>query len=139
VFPLFYDCDSSDVLLVLLSPLQHEVTPGTVEEIDARILELTFSANFLREMRMYTHAVDFSGRRFPPLGRLERRLRRMRFHMIDSREVASLKRAETKLLAHTPFLELLRDQGRERGEAWIAEHFEDVGRRSTVDVAKLFA
>lgn len=139
VFPLFYDCDSSDVLLVLLSPLQHEGTPGTVPEIDERILELTFSAHFLREMRMYTHAVDYAGRGFPALGRLERRLRRMRFHMIDSSEVASLQRAETKLLAHPPFLELLRDQGRARGAEWLSGHFEDVGHRSTVDVRKLFS
>ena len=139
VFPLFYDCSSSDVLLVLLSPLQHVGTPRTVEEIDERILELTFSANFLREMRMYTHAVDFARRSLPAFSRLDRRLRRMRFHMIDSSEVASLQRAETKLLAHPPFLELLRDQGRSRGAEWLSSAFDDVGRRSTVDVRKLFS
>lgn len=33
MFPLFYDCDSLDVLLVLLSPLTREDTPHTLEEI----------------------------------------------------------------------------------------------------------
>ncbi|MEP7056299.1 MAG: patatin-like phospholipase family protein [Caldimonas sp.] len=139
VFPLFYDCDSRDVLLVLLSPLRREGTPRTVEEIDARILELAFSANFMREMRMFSHATEFSSPAFLTFGRLERRLQQMRFHMIDSSELISLQRAETRLLAHGPFLELLHAQGRERGGLWLAAHGADIGRRSTVDVKTWFA
>ena len=48
VFPLFYECDSRDVLLVLLTPLKHEGALLSVEEIASRILELAFSANFAR-------------------------------------------------------------------------------------------
>ena len=139
VFPLFYDCDSRDVLLVLLSPLKREGTPRTVEEIEARIVELAFSANFMREMRMFAHATEFSGSALMAMGRLERRLQKMRFHMIDSSNVATLHRTDTKLLAHGPFLDLLRDQGRERANAWLADHYDGVGRRSTVDVNKWFA
>ena len=138
VFPLFYDCDSSDVLLVLLSPLQREGPPYSVEDIEARILELAFSANFMREMRMFAQAAEFSSPTFLTLGRLERRLQKMRFHMIDSSGLPVLHRTDTKLLAYGPFLELLRDQGRERGTAWLADAFEGVGRRSTIDVKKWF-
>ena len=139
VFPLFYDCDSSDVLLVLLSPLQRDDTPRTVEEIEARVVELAFSAHFMREMRMFSHAVDYASPGFLTMGRLERRLQKMRFHMIDSSQVASLQRTDTKLLAHPAFLERLREQGQLRAAAWLADHFDNVGRRSTVDVKKWFA
>lgn len=138
VFPLFYECDSSDVLLVLLSPLQRDDTPRTVEEIEARIVELAFSAHFMREMRMFSQAVDYASPGLLSLGRLERRLRKMRFHMIDTSQLASLQRTDTKLLAHPPFLERLREQGRARATAWLAEHFEGVGRQSTVDVKTWF-
>ena len=138
VYPLFYDCDAADVLLVLLSPLRREGTPKTVEEIESRIVELGFSANFMREMRMFAHATEFSGSNFFALGRLERRLRNMRFHMIDSSELTSLERTETKLLAHGAFLELLRSQGRERAGEWLSAHSGDVGKRSSVDVRKWF-
>ena len=138
VFPLFYDCDSRDVLLVLLSPLQRSGTPNSVDEIAARSVELAFSANFMREMRMFVHAKEFSSPSFLTMGRLERRLHRLRFHMIDSSGVASLHRTDTKLLAHGPFLERLQAQGRERAEAWLAEHADGVGQRSTVDVKKWF-
>jgi NTE family protein len=139
VFPLFYDCDSSDVLLVLLSPLQRDQTPRTVEEIEARIVELAFSAHFMREMRMFSRAADYASPGFITMGRLERRLQKMRFHMIDSSQLASLQRTDTKLLAHPSFLERLCQQGQARASTWLAEHFDGVGRRSTVDVKKWFA
>lgn len=138
VFPLFYDCDASDVLLVLLSPLQHPATPHTADEIDARIAELSFSAHFMREMRMFACALDYAHPSFLTRGRLERRLRQMRFHMIDSSQLTSLQRTETKLLAHAPFLTLLCEQGQARGQVWLAEHAGSIGRRSTVDVPRLF-
>ena len=138
VFPLFYDCDSRDVLLVLLSPLKREGTPHTVEEIEARIAELAFSANFMREMRMFAQAIEFSSPTFLTWGRLERRLQKMRFHMIDSSELVSLQRTETKLLAHPPFLELLNEQGRERATNWLTAHAGNVGRRTTVDLTQCF-
>lgn len=139
VFPLFYDCESRDVLLVLLSPLRWDDTPRTMAEIEARIVELGFSANFMREMRMFAQAIDFSTPRFMTFGRLERRLQQMRFHMIDSNQLASLQRSDTKSLAHGPFLERLRQQGRERTSLWLSEHAGGVGRRSTVDIKTCFA
>ncbi|WP_309680246.1 patatin-like phospholipase family protein [Polaromonas sp.] len=138
VFPLFYDCDSRDVLLVLLSPLRREGTPQTVEEIESRIVELAFSANFMREMRMFAQATDFSSPSFLTWGRLERRLQKARFHMIDSSQLASLERTDTKLLAHGPFLEHLKEQGRARAADWLAEHAGAIGRQSTVDVKQWF-
>ncbi|HZH06514.1 MAG TPA: patatin-like phospholipase family protein [Lautropia sp.] len=139
VFPLFYDCDSRDVLLVLLSPLRRENTPRTVEEIEIRIMELAFNSHFMREMRMFAEASDFSGAAFVSTGRLERRLQKMRFHMIDSTEVGLLKRTETQAIAHAPFLEFLYGQGKARAAAWLADHFQEVGRRSTLDIRKWFS
>jgi NTE family protein len=138
IFPLFYDCDSRDVLLVLLSPLARQGTPRSVEEIEERIVELTFSANFMREMRMFAHAIQFSSASTLLQGRLERRLHQMRFHMIDSSEIENLQRTETKLLAYGPFLELLRKQGRDQATAWLAKFSDCIGRQSTIDVKKWF-
>ena len=138
VFPLCYDCDARDVLLVLLAPLVREGTPRTVEEIDLRIAELAFSAHFMREMRMFAQAAAFAGPRVLPGGRLERRLQQMRFHMVDADNLASLQRTQTKMLAYGPFLERLRAQGHERGAAWLSQHASSVGRHSTLDVHRHF-
>ncbi|MEO7400759.1 MAG: patatin-like phospholipase family protein [Polaromonas sp.] len=138
VFPLFYDCEAHDVLLVLLSPLKRENTPQTVEEIESRIVELAFSAHFMREMRMFALAIDYSSPTFLTWGRMERRLQKARFHMIDSSQLPSLERPETKLLAHGPFLTLLREQGQQRAAQWLLAHAAAVGRRSSVDVKQWF-
>src|SRR5450631_3264894 len=138
VFPLFYECDTVDVLLVLLNPLMREETPRTVKEIDERIAELSFSATFMREMQTFIRAAEFADQSSDATGRLESKLRSMRFHMIDVRDVASLERTETKVIAHAPFLEMLRDQGRERAASWVDRHMVDVGERSSVNVQKWF-
>ncbi len=139
VFPLFYECSSRDVLLVLLSPLQREGPLHKLEDIEARIVELAFSANFMREMRMFAQARSFSRPTFLTFGRLERRLRAMRFHMIDVSRLASLERTETKLLAHGPYLERLAAQGRERAAMWIEEQLGAVGRRPSIDLQQCFS
>jgi len=138
VFPLFYDCDARYVLLVLLDPLKREGTPRTLDDIEARIAEVGFSAHFMREMRMFAQAAAFSRPAFLTRGRLERRLQQMRFHMIDSSELASLQRTETKVLAYGPFLERLHAQGRERGQNWLSSHASSVGQEATIDVHGLF-
>lgn len=141
VFPLFYDCDARDVLLVLLGPLQRAETPRTVDDIDARIAEIAFSAHFMREMQMFARATAFARPGILPgswSGRLDRRLRQMRFHMIDASDLGSLARTGTKVLAYGPFLDRLRALGLQRGNDWLARDAASVGRQSTVDVNALF-
>jgi NTE family protein len=138
VFPLFYECDAQDVLLVLLSPLRRDDAPRTVREIDDRITELSFSAPFMREMQAFVNAAEFAEHSPRADGQLDSKVRSMRIHMIDVRDLAILERTDTKALAHAPFLEMLRDQGRERAELWLATDARDVGLRSSVDVQKWF-
>ncbi|HEY4069646.1 MAG TPA: patatin-like phospholipase family protein [Burkholderiaceae bacterium] len=138
IFPLFYECEADDILLVLLSPLRREDAPRTAKEIDARITELSFSATFMREMQTFARAAEFADPAIAPNGRLEAKLRDMRFHMVDVCKLSSLERIETRALAHAPFLELLREQGVERASAWLDDHADDVGERSSIDVQKWF-
>ncbi len=68
----------------------------------------------MREMQTFARAAEFADPAIAPNGRLEAKLREMRFHMVDVCKLSSLERVETRALAHGPFLELLRDQGIER-------------------------
>jgi NTE family protein len=143
VFPLFYDCDSDDIVLVLLSPLKHTETPHSAKDIQTRVLEIAFNATFLREMRMFAHLRERIGRRrWPflgaPLGALERRALRANFHVIEAHDVIGELAAETKLAAHLGFFGMLADLGRARTKAWLAAHRGDLGRRSSVDLGALF-
>jgi NTE family protein len=139
VFPLFYECEAADVLLVLLDPLVRSDAPRTVEQIEQRITELAFSAPFLREMQTFARAAEYAESATEANGKLENKLQSTRFHMIDANDLASLQKTETKALAHGPFLELLHGQGRERAAQWLSESAPQVGQRSTVDVRQWFA
>lgn len=139
VHPLVFDCAAQDIVLVLLSPLLHgSGTPRTAAEIHSRTLELAFSANFLREMGMLVHAMRYGGTGRMRLGRLERRLAGSHFHMIDSQDLIGHLSTDTKLAAHLPFLQQLREAGRSRADEWLAATRNHLGRRSSIDVEVLF-
>ena len=139
VFPLLYECSASDILLVLLSPLQRDDCGSSVEAIQERIAELTFSANLVREMSLFTQALAHARPGFAGSGSLDRRLQNARIHMVDSAGLASLQGTGTKLLAHAPFMQRLMRQGQERARQWLAADFDCVGRRTSVDLAQWFS
>ena len=138
VFPLFYECSARDIVLVLLSPLKYSATPHTAVEIRSRVLELAFTSSFLREMRMFAHLRELISESWFTLGRMERRLTRTHFHVIDAQEQMSELTAETKMAATLPFFEMLKAMGRERARAWLQTHYAQIGQRSSVDLSELF-
>jgi len=138
VFPLFYECRSPDILLVLLAPLKYKETPLTAQDIKDRVLEFGFTATFLREMRMFAHLRDFVRKSRFPLGRFERRIARTHFHVIDAQEFMSDLTPETKLAANVQFFATLKNLGRERTRAWLQQNFDRVGRDSSIEISDLF-
>jgi NTE family protein len=129
---------AADLVIVMLSPLAHASAPRSAQQIHERALEFAFNATFLREARLLGEAQLVARRSWLPLGALERRLRRMRFHLIYAHDQLGALASETKLIAHLPFLERLRDAGRERAHAWLAQHGDALGRRSSVDLLRTF-
>jgi NTE family protein len=128
-----------DLLIVMLSPLVYAAVPTSAEEIRARALEFTFNAAFLREATLLAESCATARTSLWPFGRLERRLVRLRTHLIDSEAVLAALSQESRLIAHLPFLESLRDLGRDRATRWLAGPGRQVGRSSSVDLGALFA
>ena len=139
IYPLLYECTTPDILMVLLNPLQRDDAPRSAEDISARSMELGFSTTFLREMRMIAHARQYIAETagWMPLGRLERKLVGQRFHLIEAHELAEAGRG-SKLNAAGSFLTELKTLGRARAEDWLGKQYRQVGRKETVDVARLF-
>jgi NTE family protein len=129
----------ADMLIVSLSPLHHAERPVSADEIRSRALEFTFNAGFLREASLLAEAAAEARRSIWPFGRLEGRLRRLRTHLIDAHDDLGSLSAESRLIAHLPFLLSLRDLGRARAQRWLQDHGRRIGHRSSVDLARLFA
>ena len=140
VYPLMYECATPDILLILLNPLLRPDAPRSADDIAARSMELGFSTTFLREMRMIAHARRHVGEgqgRWMPLGRFERKLMSLRFHLVEAEELVDVGTA-SKLNATRSFLHFLRDLGRVRAARWVATALPRVGREASIDLETLF-
>lgn len=127
-----------DALIVLIVPSEFEGIPDSAAQIEARETEFIFMSGFLREAEVLAQATkDAQSSTWPFIGKLERQLRRMRWHVIDGGVVTAELDPDSRGLAYTPFLESLRDAGREHADRWLAERGPLVGRTSTADLATL--
>ena len=136
VLPVVFDpASAADTLLVPLVPMRWDETPTTLPQIRQRLAELSFSGPFIAELqRLARWQQDL---RWPHRGQKERLLARARWHVIDGASALSALHVETRLIAHGPFLEHLFALGREHAQAWLAEHGDVVGLRSTCTLDSL--
>ncbi|MDQ3797599.1 MAG: patatin-like phospholipase family protein [Pseudomonadota bacterium] len=138
LYPLFYNCDSSDMVIVLLHPLSRPNLPTSASSIHDRATEMSFGTTFLREMRSIAHAKGQVGGVLRSLGRLERRLRRLNVHLIEPDQALAEQGGITKLDNNSRFLTWLRDRGRIQAHAWLNDNFDSLGRHSSVDLTSMF-
>ena len=132
LWPLFYETDCRDAIIIQINPVEREGTPRSPTEISSRIDEISFNAPLLAELR----AADFVARLIEDGLLKSKRYRREFLHRIGGDGVLETFGAETKLNADWSFLKSLRDLGRAATKAWLAENFALIGVRSTLDVAK---
>jgi NTE family protein len=138
LYPLFYNCDSRDMVIVLLHPLSRPELPTSVSKIHHRTTELSFGTTFLREMRSIAHAKRQVNDHLWSLGHLERRLRRLNAHLIEPDQALAEQDGITKLNNDVRFLTWLRDRGRMQAQAWLDDNFDSLGRHSSVDLTSMF-
>jgi NTE family protein len=135
IFPFFRTTDTEDVLIVALNPLQRNMTPRTQNEILNRINEITFNSSLIAKYR----AMDFVSRLIDqgrlPRGRGPGEYRRINVHRIALDSAFKELTADSKNDSDFAFFELLRDGGQRAGKDFLSQHFDDLGVRSTVDIA----
>jgi NTE family protein len=134
IFPLIYNCSSSDVVIVQLSPMRRDELPHSSMEILNRVNEISFNSSLLREMR----AIRFVTRLIDEGTVTDGSLRHMRIHTIAADDVIAKLSIASKLDGDWAFLTSLRDTGRERAEQWLDAHFDRIGVESTVDLQAVY-
>ena len=146
VFPLIFECQADDLLLVLLTPLRLGDTPASAQDTRQRLREMAFNATFLREMRMFAHLreqvrpskIPLWLCRWLPPSRLDTQIGNARFHAISADAVMQDLPADSKLTVNRAFFLRLRDHGREHTRRWLEQHLDALGRRSSLDLAQTF-
>jgi NTE family protein len=116
VLPFLQSDETTDVLIVQINPRERSKVPTTASEIMARMNEITFNAPLIAELR----ALELSG------------AHRARLHRIVMDDTPFDPRS--KLKVDFEFFLSLRKLGQSAARRFLDAHFNDIGRRSTIDL-----
>jgi NTE family protein len=133
IFPLVYDCEARDIIMVHITPAERPGVPTTSPAIMNRTQEISFNTSLIREMRtiaFLNKLIDndrVSG------------AKRMLMHLIEAEDLIRGFSWSSRLNGDWDFLMHLHEMGRERADKWLATNFDHLGKKSTVDLeAKYF-
>jgi NTE family protein len=132
IHPLIYHCDSRDIVLVQINPIQRGELPTRPGEIMDRMTEITFNAALIAEMR----AIDFV-KRLLAEGKLDpAHYKDVLMHRIDGGHELEKFTAHTKSSTDRNLIHSLRDLGVLCGKEWLVKRFDALGVKSTVNIAR---
>jgi NTE family protein len=137
LFPLLHRTRASDIVMVLLDSHARPDKPATAGEISSRLAEINFNSALQAELQGIALARREARRGLFSFGRLERRLRHLNMHVIESCDFMSRLHSRSKLNTYAPFINALRDEGRRQAQAWIERNFRDAGARPVFSLARL--
>lgn len=129
ITPLVRESDACDTILVQINPRERRDKLRKAGDILDRLNEISFNAPLMKELRMIAllrQAAD------PGHGE-GARWARMRTHRILSDRLVEFG-ASSKLNAEWEFLALLKEEGRNSADAFLAAHGADVGHKSSADL-----
>jgi NTE family protein len=140
IFPFLHATEAEDVLVVQINPVVRATTPRTSAEIINRLNEITFNSALISELR----AMDFINQLIDD-GRLPRttgkegtgknQYRRLNIHRIDLGGLGTRLAASSKMKTDFDFFELLHRAGTRAARKFLDQHFADIGKQSSIDLA----
>jgi NTE family protein len=137
LFPLFYQTDARDVLIVHINPIVRQGTPTTPHDIEDRVNEISFNSALIKEFR----AIAFVQKLMNDGWLKEEyrdQLKYVLIHSLRADDELSDLSAASKLCTDWSFLQTLRDRGRLAAARWMEQHYDDIGKRQTVDLHAQF-
>ncbi|MGO4327169.1 patatin-like phospholipase family protein [Cupriavidus sp. 2TAF22] len=134
IYPLIYETDARDVLIIRINPIRIPNVPTTAREILDRVNTLSFNSSLMREMR----AIEFVSSLIDEGALDPARYRRMFIHSIDAETEMARLGVSSKFNADWHFLSELCALGRERADGWLKANFSALGQRSSTDIVKTF-
>ena len=137
LYPLIEQCEGGDIVIVQIDPLTRDAPLRSASDILNRLNEITMNASLNHELHIiaFVQKLVESGQL---TGEATAALRRTRVHMISSEDIMVELGVASKMNGELEFLQHLRDIGRGRTDAWLAENYQLLGQRSSIDVAERF-
>ncbi|ADM10169.1 hypothetical protein PB2503_10589 [Parvularcula bermudensis HTCC2503] len=133
LWPLFYQTEVQDLLIVHLNPIVRKDIPKLSGEIANRMNEISFNSSLLKELR----AIAFVQKLLRDdwlKDDFKDRLSNIHVHSIRAETTFRDMSLASKYDTAWSFLTDLKQRGIEEADAWIDTHGEAIGKRSTVDL-----
>jgi ROK family len=137
IWPFIYESESSDVVLVEVDPPFRAEVPQSNAEIADRLNEITFGGALMAEMRAIAFVQGLI-EKGAITGEFGGRLKRILVHSIADPDSLAPLGAVSKFNVEPEFLKHLFDLGRAAATSWLAESFDSVGVKSTLDIRARF-
>ncbi len=134
LFPLFQTALPDDIVVVNINPLHREDIPKDPQAIQNRINEISFNSSLLREVRAIRFVKRLLAQGAVPAGSMKNVL----VHMIADDALMNDLNVATKSVPNPVVLARLKQAGRAAADSFLADHFEDLGSRDTVDLDDMF-
>ena len=133
IFPLVFECEAPDIVLVHLTPAERPEIPTSSPAIMNRMQEISFNTALIREMR----AVALRNKRIDDGIMAEPK--RVLVHVIEGEDLIREFVPSSRLNGDWEFLTYLFDKGRERADNWLKANFDRIGVESTVDLEEKYS
>jgi len=132
--PLLKHSSARDLIIVQNNPIARSSMPRTMADIANRANEIAFNISFVREVSSLQYLAgvpdEVRGAGMTP--------NTMHLHLISGNEHLQDHGISAKLNAEMPFLQMLHDQGVAAADAWLHEHGDSLGVKSTLDIQPVF-
>jgi NTE family protein len=133
LWPLFYETEGHDLLIVHVNPIIHHGIPKDALSIEDRVNEITFNSAMLKEMR----AIGFVQKLLHQnmlKEEYKKKYRDVLIHAIRAEEVMRSFGMTTKFDTSWNVLNRLYEAGRKSAQEWVADNFDKIGKVSSVDL-----
>lgn len=134
IYPLIYDCETSDVMLIKLNPTHRNRLPITASEIGDRLNEITNNTSIMREMRSMHFITKLIDDGIVAPGSMKR----MHVHLIEDEKSFMDLGWSSKLNTDMDFLMYLKNAGRKTTDKWLEKNYDNIGKKTTANVAEEF-
>lgn len=131
--PLIYNCESRDLLIIQVNPINKPGIPKTSHEILDRLNEITFNSSLMRELRTIVNIKKLSDEQFCQQNNPYADLR---LHLISDESFMAELGASSKFNINWDFLNTLKAKGREAAENWLIKNLNQVGKTTSMDLSK---
>ncbi|MDR3419942.1 MAG: patatin-like phospholipase family protein [Xanthobacteraceae bacterium] len=132
IFPLLFECESPDIVMVHITPADRPEVPTTSPAIMNRMQEISFNTSLIREMRTIAYLT-----RLIDAGKADG-AKRLLIHLIEAEDLIRKLSWSSRLNGDWNFLTHLHGLGRARADKWLAANFDRVGVETTINLEEKY-